>query len=198
MKLNMRLFVCAALMCVAAIAFAVGFEVSAASDLSPKVARKLIAKLAGIDLPSDAVRVKEVSVTGESAVVVAQVETAFRLEKKNDQWNVAEIRTGSNKWENIDMLVSALNAEKASLARTQLDAIAAALESFHRDRGGFVESKSEAALIDVLNPKYLARIIRVDPWHQPYQYEGTRDSYMLRSLGPDGKPGTPDDISMSK
>ena len=53
----------------------------AAGDLTPKEARRLIARLAGIQLPSDAVRVKEVSATGNSATVVAQVETAFRLIK---------------------------------------------------------------------------------------------------------------------
>ena len=66
----------------------------AAGDLTPKEARKLIARLAGIHLPSDAVRVKEITAFGNSAVVVAQVETAFRLVNENDKWRVAEIRTG--------------------------------------------------------------------------------------------------------
>jgi hypothetical protein len=49
-------------------------------------------------------------------------------------------------------------------------------------------------LIDHLTPKYLIRVIRVDPWNRPYQYEGQPNDYVLRSLGPDGKPKTPDDI----
>src|SRR5260221_3045157 len=53
----------------------------AAGDLSPREARKLIARMAGIELPSDAVRVKDISVTGNTGVVVAQVETAFRVVK---------------------------------------------------------------------------------------------------------------------
>jgi hypothetical protein len=52
-------------------------------------------------------------------------------------------------------------------------------------------------LIDHLSPKYLIRVIRVDPWHRPYQYDGQQDHYSLRSLGPDGKPNTPDDIVVS-
>jgi hypothetical protein len=52
-------------------------------------------------------------------------------------------------------------------------------------------------LIDHLSPRYLARVIRVDPWHRPYQYEGQPDRYSLRSLGPDGKPNTQDDIVVS-
>jgi hypothetical protein len=175
------------------------FNASAAGDLTPREARKLIAQLAGIQLPSDAVRVKEVSASGNSAIVVAQVETAFRFVKGDrDKWRVAEIRTGDRRWEDVDMLVRALNAEKASRVRAELETIATALESFRRERGFYVESKSEAVLVDQLNPRYLARIIRVDPWHQPYEYEGTRSSFVLRSAGPDGKANTADDITLAR
>lgn len=166
----------------------------AAGDLTPKEARKLIARMAGIQLPSDAVRVKSVSSFGNSAVVVAQVETAFRLVNENDRWRVAEIRTGDRRWEDIDLLVRALNAEKTSRVRAELETIATALESFKHERGGYVETKNEGQLIDRLSPRYLSRVIRLDPWNQPYEYEGTRTSYVLRSAGPDGKPNTSDDI----
>lgn len=167
----------------------------AAGDLSPKEARKLIARMAGINLPSDAVRVKSVSSLGNSAVVVAQVETAFRFVNENDKWRVAEIRTGDRSWEDVDSLVRALNAEKSSRVRAELETIATALEAFKRDRGSYVETKSEAQLIDLLSPRYLARVIRVDAWNQPYEYEGTRNSFVLRSAGPDRKSNTADDIT---
>src|SRR5881392_1398423 len=167
----------------------------AAGDLSPKEARHLIAHLAGIQLPSDAVRVKEISMFGNSATVVAQVETAFRFVKGDKgQWRVAEIRTGDRRWEDLDTLIRALNAEKTARARAELESIATALESYRREHGAYLESKSEATLVDHLNPRYLARIIRIDPWHQPYEYEGTRDGFTLRSAGPDGKSNTADDI----
>lgn len=171
----------------------------AAGDLSPKEARRLIARLAGIQLPSDAVRVKDVSAMGNSATVIAQVETAFRFDKSGDgKWRVAEIRTGDRRWEDVDLLVKALNTEKTARARAELETIATALESFHRERGFYLESKSEGTLIDNLNPRYLKSIIRVDPWHQPYEYEGTRTSFVLRSAGPDEKPNTADDVVISR
>src|SRR2546423_8742613 len=166
----------------------------AAGDLTPKEARKLIARLAGIQLPSDAVRVKEITPFGNSAVVVAHVETAFRLVNENGKWRVAEMRTGDRRWEDVDALVRALNVEKASRVRAELETIATALESFKRERGFYIESTSEGKLIDLLSPHYLPRVIRIDPWHQPYEYEGTRTSYVLRSNGPDGKANTADDI----
>ena len=174
-------------------------QVIAAGDLTPKEARKLIARMAGINLPSDAVRVKEVSAMGNSATVVAQVETAFRFDKGSDgKWRIAEIRTGDRRWEDVDMLVKALNAEKTSRARAELESIATALESYRREHGFYLESKTEAALIDSLNPRYLPSVIRIDPWHQPYQYEGTRGSFVLRSKGPDEKPNTADDVVVTK
>lgn len=178
-----------------AVILCAAFVVNAAGDLSTKEARKLIAHVAGIELPSDAVRVKEITALGSSAVVVAQIETAFRLVKgDDDKWRVAEIRTGDNKWEDVDMITRAVNAEKVERARAELETIATALESFRRERGFYVSADTEAALIDHLNPRYLSRVIRVDPWHKPYSYEGTRDNFMLRSAGVDGKEKTQDDL----
>jgi hypothetical protein len=145
------------------------------------------------------VRVKSVSSLGQSAVVEAQVETAFRFVRGDDgKWRVAEIRTGDNKWEDIDMIARALNQEKTERARAELETFATALESFRRERGFYVEAVNAGALVDHLSPLYLARIIRIDPWHRPYQYEGTRNQYLLRSLGLDGKANTGDDIVIEK
>ena len=172
-------------------------QTRAAGDLTPKEARKVIARMAGIQLPSDAVRVKSIESFGTSTVVVAQVETAFRFVNENDKWRVAEIRTGDRRWEDVETLVRALNAEKTSRVRAELETIATALESLKRERGFYIESTSEAKLIDFLHPHYLSRVIRIDPWHQPYEYESTRTSYVLRSNGPDGKANTADDIVVS-
>jgi len=190
------------LLIISLIAFVSGTVVlstSAAGDLTAKEARRLIAHMAGIQLPSDAVRVKDVSSMGNSATVTAQVETAFRFDKdSNGKWRVVEIRTGDRRWEDVDTLMKALNAEKTARARAELDSIATALDSFRRERGGYPEAKTESALIDNLNPRYLARVIRIDPWHRPYEYEGTRTSFVLRSSGPDEKSNTADDVTVSR
>jgi hypothetical protein len=171
----------------------------AADDLTQSQARKLIANMAGIKLPSSAVRVREVSMMGSSALVVAQVETAFRFVKDGDgKWRVAEIRTGDNRWEDVETLVRAVNSEKVGRAHAELETLSTALEAFRRERGFYVVAKTEGTLEDHLNPRYLARLIRVDPWHKPYIYEGTQASYTLRSAGADGKENTPDDIVITK
>lgn len=171
----------------------------AADDLSAKEARRLIARVAGIELPTEAVRVRSVSSLGSSAVVEAQVETAFRFVRGDDgRWRVAEIRTGDNKWEDVEMIARAVNQEKTERARAELETVATALEAFRRERGFYVDARTASALVDQLSPLYLARIIRVDPWHRPYQYEGTRNQYQLRSYGLDGKANTSDDIVLEK
>lgn len=186
-------------LCLVTVSVSTFVYTNAADDLSAKEARRLIARMAGIELPSDAVRVKSVSSLGSSAVVEAEVTTAFRFVRGSDgKWHVAEIRTGDNKWEDIDMIARAVNQEKAERARAELETLATALESFRRERGFYVEAQTASALLDQLNPQYLSRVIRVDPWHRPYQYEGNRSQYVLRSVGLDGKANTPDDIVLSK
>jgi len=176
----------------------------AETDPSVKRARCLIANLLGVQLPSDAVRIKEVSPmvvplsSRPSALAVAKVEADFRLSTApQNAWRVAGVRTGNHEWADPDAILNALNADKAQRARAELDLIAKALEAFRRERGFYVESNTEAVLIDHLSPRYLARVIRVDPWLRPYRYEGTRDHFTLRSIGPDGKENTPDDIILS-
>jgi hypothetical protein len=171
---------------------------------SVKRARCLIANLLGVQLPSDAVRIKEVSPmvvplsSRPSALVVATVEADFRLSKsQQNAWRVAGVRTGNREWADPDAILNAVNADKAARARAELDLIAKALEAFRRERGFYVESNTEAVLIDHLSPRYLSRVIRIDPWLRPYRYEGTRDHFTLRSAGLDGKENTNDDIVLN-
>jgi hypothetical protein len=174
-----------------------------ATELTTKRARCLVASLFGVTLPSDAVRIKEISPFGLSmgsesaALVVAFVHADFRLARDAGGWRVAEFKSGNRDWVNVSGLEPAIDLVKRSAATDELSTIAKALGDYRRERGSFVVSDSEAVLIDHLSPQYLARVIRIDPWHRPYRYEGQPDRYSLRSLGPDGKPNTPDDVVIS-
>jgi len=173
------------------------------SDLTTKLARCLVASLFGITLPSDDVRIKEISPFGLSigsesaALVVAFVKFDFRLARTASDWQVAELKSGSRDWVNVADVSSRIDRLKRSAATDELTLIASALAKFHRERGYFVVSDKESVLIDHLSPKYLSRVIRVDPWQHPYQYKGQQDRYSLRSVGPDGEPNTTDDIVVS-
>lgn len=179
------------------------FKGAAAIDPSVKRARCLVGALTGIDVPSDAVRIQEVDpmpiplASRASAVVIAWVRVTARLVNEGKGWQVSEVRTGNRDWFKLQPLLAALNEKKAAQARSDMETISQALERYRRDRGFYVVSDNQAVLIDHLNPRYLATIIRVDPWSHPYKYEGQRDRFTLHSAGADGKDLTADDIQLS-
>jgi len=125
---------------------------------------------------------------------VTLVRVDVRLGKDARGWHVSEVRSGSANWINLETVLPAVDLVKRTLATDELNAIAHALETFRQERGFFVVSDKHPVLIDYLSPHYLARVIRVDPWHNPYYYQGERDRFSVRSAGPDGKPNTADDI----
>ena len=174
-----------------------------ATGLTTKHARCLVAALFGVTLPSDDVRIKEISPFGLSigkesaALVTALVDVNFRLAHDAGSWRVTGFKSGTRDWFDVSGLQVAIDQVKRSAASDDLSIIAKALGNYRRDRGYFVVADKESVLIDHLSPKYLARVIRVDPWYRPYQYDGQQDHYSLRSLGPDGKPNTPDDVVVS-
>ena len=179
------------------------FKAEAATDPSVKRARCLLGALTGIDVPSDEVRIQEVEpfvvplASQSSATVVAWIRIAARLVNAGKGWQVSALRTGSREWVDLQPLVDALNEKKRAQALSDMQAMAQALERYRQDRGFYVVSDSQAVLIDHLSPHYLAKIIRVDPWHHPYEYEGQRERFTIRSAGPD-KANTGDDVVLQR
>lgn len=171
------------------------------ADLTTKRARCLVAALFGIALPSDTVRIRDVSPFGfsfgssdASALITSLVQLDFRLVREQQGWQVASVKPGNRDWIDLRAISAAVDQLKRSTAANELSLIAEALDKYRRDRGFYVVSDKESVLVDHLSPRYLTPVIRLDPWHRPYQYEGQQTQYSLRSLGPDGKPNTGDDI----
>ena len=173
---------------------------AAAIEPSVKRVRCLLGNLFGIQVPSDAVRIQEVApfsiplASQPSTTVVAWIQVEARLMNESSGWKVTELRTGNRDWLKVEPLLAALNHRKRETAHAELTTIAQALERFRSERGSYLVSDNQAAAIDHLSPRYLARVIRVDPWKQPYTYQGQRDRFTLSSSGPDRKEATADDI----
>ena len=83
------------------------------------------------------------------------------------------------------------------------DAFKPALDRFEVDNGSFPKSLQDLVQqpADAKNwrgPYFTATNLPVDPWGNPYIYEypgkHNTNGYDLSSAGPDGKPGTDDDI----
>ena len=97
--------------------------------------------------------------------------------------------------------VSQLNKSEVTAARTQIEALARALESYRLDNGSYpsAEIGLNALLIRPANqPRwngpYLQKDVPVDPWGNAYYYRQSKVSragrdFELLSLGRDGRPG---------
>ena len=172
-------------------------------ELNVKRARCLVAELLGVTLPSDQVRVRHISLlelpfgSESSSLIETSIQVEFRFARAGRGWQVSEFKSGNREWVRLDTLATAFNDVKRAAAASELNTMASALNDFRRERGSFVVSDKQSVLIDHLNPQYLKRVIRLDPWHRPYQYEGEQDHFSLRSVGADGKPQTGDDITVS-
>lgn len=175
-----------------------------ANEPTTQRARCLIAAVLGVQLPSDAVRIKGVSplalplASHPSAVVESLITIELRFAREKRGWMVAAVRSGNHDWISPQILVAAANEAKSKRAREEMNSIAEALLRFRTERRSYVDSDSHAVLIDYLSPRFLSRVIRLDPWHEPYQYWGARDNFTLRSLGPDRKENTADDITITQ
>ena len=167
----------------------------AARDLGTREARDAIARLLGRS-PNE-VRIKAVSpgLVGGDAVVTAQMDTTFQLHQEKDgTWRVSSVRLSDGRWEDVELLRRALDAEKTERARADLASLAAGTEAYRRDRGFYPEAETIAALVDQITPRYLARVVRQDPWNQPYFGRVTAGGFRIGSAGPDGRESTPDDV----
>lgn len=171
------------------------FYVSAADTLSVKQARELLQHLGGANLPKDQVQIKKVTAgAGGGAIIEAQIESAFRVEKKKDGWHIAEVRLGDRQWESFELIEEAVTREKARRTTALMTQLTDGLAAYQRERGQFVAAKEISELLDVLAPRYLAVPARFDLWGKQFEYKGSAASYRLSSSGADGKPGTKDDL----
>lgn len=84
-------------------------------------------------------------------------------------------------------------------ATAEVNAMHTALERFHADCGR-CPTTQEGILALITNPDLerwggpYVSLIRRDPWHHPYVYEVRGNRGIVSSMGPDGKPNTPDDV----
>jgi Type II secretion system (T2SS), protein G len=167
------------------------------AELNSKQARKIIANIPGLAFNPDLVAIKSITPNSNGAIIEAQFATAFRVAKvagKKDEWQVAEVRLGNGRWEDVELITTAIREEKIRRTRQQLTELATALATYQQQQGRYPSAKDIFQLTDLLVPQYLNRLIREDLWGQPLEYTFTSSGYRLQSHGPDGKPRSNDEI----
>lgn len=95
--------------------------------------------------------------------------------------------------------VAQLGKSETTAARTQIEAIARALESYRLDNGAYPSSevglnalRNRPANQPRWNGPYLQKDLPLDPWGHPYVYRlasGNGRDFELLSYGRDGRPG---------
>src|SRR5215475_2016977 len=67
--------------------------------------------MAGWSLPGSAVRLEIRSNSAANAEVSAEIETVFRLRLFEGHWQLREIRTAPDRWEQLEVITRAANVE---------------------------------------------------------------------------------------
>lgn len=167
-----------------------------AESLSVRKARELLQHLAGARLNKDQVQIKKIEsgIGGGGAIVEAQIETAFRVAKGKDGWEIVEVRLGDRQWESFELIEEAIKREKARRTTALMQKLADGLAAYQRSSGQYAPTDRMAELMDYLSPRFMSAPIRFDLWGNEFEYRGSARSYQLISAGADGKKGTDDDL----
>lgn len=164
--------------------------------IDAKLARNLIVDTSQEVFEKGDVEVVNVrQMSGTEAIAETTLKTAIRYEKVEDEWVIREVRMGHGQWERVSNLMEALEAVKIEETRKMLDRIAEAVLKYQEINGSMPVFEDYISLSDLLSPKYLTPLIRLDAWRRPLGAERS-DANTIRvwSCGPDGKEGTGDDI----
>lgn len=165
-------------------------------SMNKHLARDLI-----IHIPAEALEKKDVEVvnisqvSGSEAIAETTLKTAFRLERVKGAWIVREVRIGHGQWEKISNLVTTLESVKVAETGEMLDRIVEGIRRYRQNSGSLPDFKDYIGLSDLLSPKYVTPLIRLDSWRRPFWAEKTSGGIVIRSAGPDGRYYTADDIS---
>jgi len=168
---------------------------SAAETLSVRQARDLLQHLGGANLSKDQVQIKKIEAgAGGGAIIEAQIETAFRVQKEKSGWRIAEVRLGDRQWESFELIEEAVKREKMRRTTAILNKFAAGLQAYQQAHGQYAVTDEIDELLDYLSPRHIPLPSRFDLWGKQFDYDGSAASYRLISAGPDGKRGTKDDL----
>lgn len=100
-------------------------------------------------------------------------------------------------------ILGRVSEAKSAAARTQLELLGLALDSYRLDNGGYPTTEQGLAALDEKPTReplpqnwrgpYLRKAVPLDPWGRPYVYrspgEQNPSAYDLVTLGRDGQPG---------
>jgi general secretion pathway protein G len=96
-------------------------------------------------------------------------------------------------------IVGHVSEAKSTTARTQIDLLGVALDSYRLDNGSYPsieqgltalrERPTREPVPSNWRGPYLRKAVPLDPWGRPYIYRVQSSEFELQTLGRDGRPG---------
>ncbi len=158
-----------------------------------------ILELGLLDLKDQQIQVQRIIHSGEDqAVAEVSLQMAFRLAKdKGKDWQVNAVRLGDRDWISAQAFLAALNEVRAKQTQQSLEQLQEGIRKYQAKRGALPAVSDIVKLTDLLFPEYMAEVVRYDGWSHEFKINSAGNSTLqLSSAGPDGVPGTADDIRL--
>ena len=171
----------------------------ASRKLSDDTAKSKILELGLLDLKDQQIQVQRIMHSGEDqAVAEVSLQMAFRLGKdKGKDWQVNAVRLGDRDWISAQAFLAALNEVRAKQTQQSLEQLQEGIRKYQAKRGALPAVSDIVKLTDLLFPEYMAEVVRYDGWSHEFKINSAGNSTLqLSSAGPDGVPGTADDIRL--
>ena len=163
----------------------------------PSAVKEEIQRLGLAQLSEKRIQIQSVSQTNENrAIAEVQIKSVFQFTRdKDNRWQVQSIRVGDRNWIDLKAFQEALDMVLTKQTQVSLQKVLVGLNRYKQAKGIYPEAPDIVKLTDILVPEYMSEVIRYDAWNRQLVYKtiGT-NSFQLSSLGPDGAPGTKDDI----
>ena len=149
----------------------------------------------GASLDKKQVKVTNVQEMGDHATAEVQITTGVKVVKKDGKWVIEEFRIGDRRWEKAEHILALINEERTTTTLEQINLITEGIARYANLNQRIPQVSDSDELATLLFPRFQSRFTPTDAWANPFFYRPRGDrEYELRSLGPDGRFGTPDDL----
>jgi hypothetical protein len=149
----------------------------------------------GAALDDQQVEVTNIREMGDHATAEVLITTGVKMVKENGKWVIEEFRIGDRRWEKAEHILAVINEKRRATTLEQMNLMTEGIQRFAELNLQIPQVSSSEKLAALLFPRFQSQFTPVDAWTNPFFYRPRGDrEYELRSLGPDGYFGTPDDL----
>jgi hypothetical protein len=149
----------------------------------------------GASLDEKQVEVTNVQEMGDHATAEVRITTGVKMVKENGKWVIEEFRISDRRWEKTEHILALINEQRTTTTLEQINLMTEGIERYAKLNQRIPQISDSEALAAILFPRFQGQFTPTDAWANPFYYRPRGDrKYELRSLGPDGRFGTPDDL----